>query len=70
MTSPELRFSTTESERERERRLADRVCDLVEEFLGDEGRDSDPDSEPIDADAARRFIAATDAAWDAHQARA
>lgn len=45
---------------------ADRVRDLIEAFLGDDGFDEGP----VDRDAAQRFIADTDAAWDAHRAGA
>jgi hypothetical protein len=52
---------------------ADRVRDLVEEFLADEALDGERDGAPLDgspfdAESARRFIAATDAAWDAYRA--
>ena len=45
---------------------ADRVRVLVEEFLGDDGFDDGT----VDEEAARRFITATDAAWDAYRADA
>lgn len=45
---------------------ADRVRDIIERFLGQDGFDDGP----VDPDAARRFIADTDAAWDAHRAGA
>lgn len=43
---------------------ADRVRDIITTFLGDDGFDDGP----VDPDVARRFVADTQAAWDAHRA--
>lgn len=43
---------------------ADRVQELLEAFLGDDGFDDGP----IDPDAAHRFMEETDAAWEAYKA--